>query len=75
MGNVTKQMQAPVQIANRYAPRLPLQTSVLNIAVEKSKSAARSKESPRSLMLRSFLAGSYVIPMFILYILLGESQV
>jgi hypothetical protein len=26
-------------------------------------------------MLRSFLAGSYVIPMFILYILLGESQV
>jgi hypothetical protein len=40
--------------------------------VEKSKSAARSKESPRSLM---FLAGSYVIPMFILYILLGESQV
>src|SRR5208283_4032128 len=53
----------------------PLRTSVLNTAVEKSKSVARSNESPRSRILRSFLAGSYEIPMFISYIQSNNCQV
>jgi hypothetical protein len=56
-GDVAKQMQPLVQIPNRNASRLAVADFCDESCPGEIKSAARSNESPRSRILRSFFAG------------------
>ena len=64
-------MQLPVQIPYGNASHFAMTGVARDQCRLEIETAARSNESPRSRMLRSFLAGSYVIPIGLLYILFG----
>jgi len=61
-------MQPPAQDINCHAPHFSCAGIVRDQCRLETKSAARSNESFPSRMLRSFLAGSNVIPIALLYI-------